>query len=73
MCSRESKVSDVVYSQQAFFELFKNQNAHTNLFLHHSYRTTLMSQQVTTISWNPQKRVVAFGSHSSLLSAKELI
>lgn len=71
MCQGEAQVTDVVQSMRDLFSIFSNSNAQTNDFLNIAFGQPV-SMEETSVSWNPNKRLVAFGATSTLYSSKEI-
>jgi len=54
-----------------FFKIFTNSNADTNKFIQNAFYTPIYDG-VKAVNWNPDKRLICFGSPTSLLSSEAL-
>ena len=67
----ESHTTDVAIDLKDLFKIFTNSNAHTNKYLQNAFSRPIYDD-VKTVNWNPDKRLICFGSPTSLLSSKAI-
>jgi len=53
------------------FKIFTNSNAHMNKFIQNAFYIPIYDD-VKAVNWNPGKRLICFGSPTSLLSSEAL-